>query len=294
MVLFPRARAALKRIEDREWLLLALETAGVLTGILIAFELQEWGAQRDQASKHHQLMERLLEESENDISVIRSMRDSLSEFVGREQAFSVVLAKGQCPADRDFDAVGTTMLMPALTAPTSVYQELMGAGGLSSIERKDIREKLASFHYDLEWGQKQVEFFRTERNDPVPSSDPRRTTILDPNAEEPQVDTYDAQALCRDQGFKSRMAIATRNHSVFLSYFQVPLDDAIDVCTRLADDLGDKCAPRYGGPLKGADATLAAPSHGKNGSGEASAPRLAGLGKRALALRQRRSVNTAN
>ena len=43
MILFRRVGEAFRHIEDREWLLLALETLGVLAGILIAFELQLWG-----------------------------------------------------------------------------------------------------------------------------------------------------------------------------------------------------------------------------------------------------------
>lgn len=53
MILFRRIGQAVSHIEDREWVLLVLETLGVLAGILIAFELQQWGAQRDQAAKHH-------------------------------------------------------------------------------------------------------------------------------------------------------------------------------------------------------------------------------------------------
>ena len=42
MILFKRVGDSFRHIEDREWLLLVLETLGVLVGILLAFELQEW------------------------------------------------------------------------------------------------------------------------------------------------------------------------------------------------------------------------------------------------------------
>ncbi len=238
-------------------MLLALETTGVLAGILIAFELQEWGSQRDQAAKHNQLMQRLFEETESDVAALRNMRDVLRSIVEREQTFAVTLAKGECPNVRDFDAVGTTMMMPALTAPSSVYQELMGAGGLSSIERKDVRDSLALYRYELEWGQKQADYFRADRQDPVPESDPRTRIIFDPHADEPQVSSYDTKALCSDQVFKNRMAVATRQHTTFLVYFDNPFKDAIDVCVRLGDSLGKACVPTFGGPLKGDDQAYA-------------------------------------
>ena len=57
-----------------------------------------------------------------------------------------------------------------MIAPTSVYQELVGAGGLSSIERKDVRDHLAQFHLDLEWAQKQIDYFRALKVTPVTNS----------------------------------------------------------------------------------------------------------------------------
>ena len=44
MILFKRVSESFRHIEDREWMLLSLETLGVLAGILIAFELQQWAS----------------------------------------------------------------------------------------------------------------------------------------------------------------------------------------------------------------------------------------------------------
>lgn len=203
-------------------------------------------------------MERLFEESENDVAVIRDMRDTLRPMVQREQAFAVQLANGRCPPDNDFQAITTLSMMPALTPPNSVYQELMGAGGLSSIERKDVREHVARFHYDVDWVQKQIDYFRSGAVDPLPVSDPRVRTHFDPAADEPEISVYDGKTLCGDQGFKNKVAVATRSHTVFLSYFEDPLDDAISMCVRMADSLGHQCLPTFGGALKGDDARYAA------------------------------------
>lgn len=257
MIIFRRASDAFRRVEDREWLLLVLETLGVLIGILIAFELQQWGTQRDQAAKHHELMERLFEESLNDVSLLRDMRDTLKPILTREQRFAVRLAKSECPSNDEFQAITTLSMYPAITPPTSVYQELMGAGGLSSIERKDVRQKLAQFHGDLDWSQKQIEYFRTARIEPLSDSDPRERTHFDPTADEPEVSTFDGPALCQDEVFKSRVARATRAHTVYMNYIQSPLEDAINVCVRLGDSLRRECTPEYGGPLTGEDANYA-------------------------------------
>jgi hypothetical protein len=257
MILFRRVSEAFRKIDDREWLLLSLETLGVLAGILIAFELQEWGERRNEAAKHHQLMERLFEETEDDVASIRFIRNVLKPMVEREQIFATRLGKGECPADEDFVAVGTLGMMPALTPPDSVYQELMGAGGLSSIARADVRSRLARFHEGVQWSQKQIDYFRALKQDPVPESDPRVNIRFDLSAADPEVQSYDGRTLCRDHRFRNQVATATRQHTVFLNYIQSPLEDAISVCVRLGDALGHRCEPPYDGPLTGNDAKVA-------------------------------------
>jgi hypothetical protein len=254
MILFKRIRESVGSIEGREWVLLCLETFGVLAGILIAFELQEWGSQRDQAAKHRQLMERLFEESRIDVAVLRDLRDSLQTIVKPEETFATSLGKGQCPRQEDFRSVATLTMLPALTAPTSVYQELLGAGGLSSIEREDVREHVAQFHGSLDWAKGQVDYFRMVRITPLEISDPRVKTHFDLAANDPQVDVFDRNALCNDQGFKNRVAAAARQHAVYASYFQGTLEDAISMCVRLGDSLGKTCVPTFGGALNGDDA----------------------------------------
>ena len=75
MILFSRVRGAFDKIEGREWALLTLETLGVIAGILIAFELNEWASRRAEAARHRQIMERLFEESQQDVASSREMRD---------------------------------------------------------------------------------------------------------------------------------------------------------------------------------------------------------------------------
>ena len=256
MILFKRVGESFRHIEDREWLLLFLETVGVLVGILLAFELQEWAANRAEAAKHRQLMERLFEESEVDVLVLRGWRSDLASIIEPEKTFAVALAKGQFPAANQWDPVNTVNMMPAVTAPSSVYQELTGAGGLSTIDRREVRLALAQFHGTLEWAQKQVDFFREARVTPLQPSDSRVRVAFDPTKDEPEVWTFDRPALCSDQAFKNRMASATRAHVVYANYQKDVEESAVETCAALAESMGKSCAP-MDQPLTGHDAELA-------------------------------------
>ncbi|HEY7006829.1 MAG TPA: hypothetical protein VH392_10170 [Sphingomicrobium sp.] len=257
MILFKRVGDSFRHIEDREWVLLFLETLGVLVGILLAFALQEWAQRRSEAAKHRQLMERLLEETQWDVKVLRGWRDDLQNMIKPEEAFAVAVAKGQCPSQPEWNSANTLNMIPWISAPTAVYQELTGAGGLSSVSRGDVRRELAIFHGALDWTQQQVVFFREARVSPLDPSDRRATVVFDPTRDEPEVWTFDRAALCADRPFKNRIASATRAHVVYAGYVKDLTDDAITMCAALAESLGRSCIPRNGA-LKGDDARLAA------------------------------------
>lgn len=258
MFLLKRMGSAYRGIMPHDWALLSLETFCLIAGVLIAFELNEWASNRNEAKRHDRLMERLFEEAENDVVFLRDMRNTLVEFRERESEFASSLSRDQCPSEKQFQALIGINRYPAMTAPTNVYQELMGAGGLSSIERRDVRDSIALFHTNLAWNQKQVDFFRDGRVEPISDGDIRMRIRFDPAADEPEMVTFNRRALCGDQGFKNRVATATRNHRVFISYFEEALKDAINMCVIIGDSIGKACEPRFGGPLTGEDAKFGA------------------------------------
>src|SRR5690242_6723165 len=99
MILFKQVGESFRHIEDREWVLLFLETLGVLVGILLAFELQEWGQGRADAAKHRQLIERLFEESETDVTSLRKIRTIEVQMIANERQFATNLSAGKCPPE---------------------------------------------------------------------------------------------------------------------------------------------------------------------------------------------------
>jgi len=248
MILFKRVGTAFRGIDAREWALLTLETLGVIAGILIAFELNEWAGRRNEAARHAQLMERLFEESEVDVSALRHTRDIVKELVAAEKKFAVELSDGRCPDSSNWDEVGTVTLLPALGAPTSVYQELTGAG-LASVELQTVRFALAQFHQSLDWTQRQVNYFRDSRIKPIELSDPRVRVRFDPSADEPELWTFDRAALCKDAAFRNRYAAATRHHFVYGGYVDDLTEDAIIMCASLGASIGRSCEPKTGGPF---------------------------------------------
>jgi hypothetical protein len=257
MILFKRVGESFRKIEGREWALLSLETLGVIAGILIAFKLNEWAANRAAAARHHEMMERLFEESEQDVASLRDIRDVLLAKSRNEIDFVTQLGAGACPPKPLWTAVGSVQMLPSLQLPRSVYEELVGSGGLSSIEDPRVRKAIAGFNSQLAWAEGQIAYFRTNRPEVVPPSDSRVAMHYDPRANDPEVVEYDRAALCRDPAFRNRMVSAVRNHRVFADYHDGVTSWAIHMCGTLGASLGRRCEPPEGGPLKGEDvATL--------------------------------------
>ena len=259
MILFKRVGESFRHIEDREWVLLFLETMGVLVGILVAFELQEWAANRNEHAQNQRRLERLLDEAEDNVATLRDQRELLKRMVNDERAFVISLVHdGKCPETPQWSAVENMNKYPAFDVAQGVYQEMMGAGGLSTIESTYVRQTISDFHSELSFYDNQNNFFRSKAMEPLSADDPRGTVHFDPKAEDPTSDTYDRAALCADHAFRNKVANAVRNHEVLAINARDELTAyAIKMCAAIGHELGRTCVPRWGGPLTGADAKMA-------------------------------------
>lgn len=259
MIMFKRVAESFRHIEDREWVLLGLETLGVIVGILLGFELQEWGSRRGEAAKHRQLMERLFEESQRDVTVLRTFRTVERRMAANEREFAIELSAGKCPAQSEWSAATTINMYPPVTVPSGVYEELMGAGGLSSIEDSSVRGAVQLFRGYLDLTARQSDAFRASRvagRVGVEIDDPRVTVRFDPTQEEPEIITYDRAPLCADRAFRNRMIDNVRDHGVILSREADLTDYAIGMCATLGRLVGRQCGPPDG-PLDAADRATA-------------------------------------
>jgi hypothetical protein len=259
MILFKRVGESFRHIEDREWVLLFLETLGVLAGILIAFELQEWASNRAETAQNHRRLERLFGEAEDNVATLRDQRDVLARMVKDERAFAISLVHdGKCPPEPQWTAVENINKYPAFDVAQAVYQEMMGAGGLSTIDNAYVRQTISDFHSELDYYDNQNNFFRLKAVEPLPADDSRGTVHFDPKADDPTSDTYDRIALCADRAFRNKVANGVRNHEVLAQNAREELTGyAIKMCAAIGHELGRTCVPRWGGPLTGVDAKMA-------------------------------------
>jgi hypothetical protein len=257
MILFKRVRESFRRIEGREWALLGLETVGIVGGILIAFELNEWASRRAAAQKQHELLDRLFDESEATVSFLRRDRDHMDHIVKAETAFATALVHQQtCPPEPMWQAVDTLPIYPSVAPPSSVYQEIVGSGGLSTIADSNVRHSVGYFHSQLESFQGQNAYFRGRLDYPISIATPSVTYDFDVSKEEPQVSHYDRSALCADHTFRNGIADNVRSHMLIAAYHDELARAAVAMCASIGAAIGKSCSPDDG-PLTGPDAKAA-------------------------------------
>ena len=231
------------------WREFAGEVGIIVIGVLIALgaeQIVEWVHSQHQ---EHERIERLFEEARTDVAQLRAFRDSTGRMTKHETQFAVELARGSCPPADLWTAPVTVNLYPSIIADTSVYDEVVGAGGLASIKSTEARKAVSEFHSMLTWVTSQNEFFRSNRIPPVSVDDPRVTVTLDPAAREPELHRFDEPALCSDRAFRNRMIEAVRDHDTAYGYRVRLTDRAIAMCGALGRVLGRECTPAHGPPL---------------------------------------------
>ena len=259
VILFSQIRGAIGEIQRREWALLCLETLGVLVGIFIAFQLNEWATGRREASRNREMIDRLFDETQRNISWLREQRTRAETITSNEVKFATELVhESRCPADGEmWKSVYTVTWYPPMVVETSVYDEMMGAGGLATIEDSYARRAVSRFHTDLNQIKERIGFIRARTSPAIELDDPRSHASYDPTKDDPLAYTFDRNALCGDASFKNRVADKVRDHEVVMDQRSDLVRSAIEMCSSLGKIMGRRCMPFRGGPLVGQDAKFA-------------------------------------
>jgi len=239
------------------WREFAGEVGIIVLGVLIALGAEQALETVHDRHQQHERLERLFEEARSNVTQLRDERDSTRAMTQRESAFATALSTGSCPPEDQWQAVSTVTMYPAITPNTSVYDEVVGAGGLASIDSIRARKTVANFHSTLVWVQSQTEFFRSHSSLPIAIDDPRVTVSFDPKADEPELMTFNRPQLCNDRAFRNRIADHVRDHVTIYTYRDGLTESAIQMCASLGYLIGRTCVPTDRHPLVGSDLKVA-------------------------------------
>lgn len=233
------------------------EVGIIVLGVLIALGAEQALESMHDRHQRHERLERLFEEARSNVTQLRSERELTRAMTQRESDFATGLSAGSCPPEDQWRAVATVTMYPAVTPNSSVYDEVVGAGGLASIDSIAARKTVADYHGELSWVQSQTDFFREHSSLPLAIDDPRLAVSFDPKAHEPEIMTFKRDELCNDRGFRNRIADHVRDHATIYNYRADLTEAAIRMCASIGYLIGRSCDPTDGHPLAGADLKVA-------------------------------------
>jgi hypothetical protein len=144
----------LKRVRNallaRDWLGIGIELAVVTIGILLAFQIEQWGEARQRAKEERQFLERMWQETANAIEETEwamTMHGRFRrEFIQGFNALNDPAALARLKATPNIGC--RAAVMPALGFNDTTFQELSASGRLNMLNdpqlRSDLRDVVAA------------------------------------------------------------------------------------------------------------------------------------------------------
>lgn len=232
-----RVTEALRR---QDWAMVAIEFVLVVAGVLLAFQINEWAAQRAGKESRQRAAVRLLEEVERDVAYIRQATEYEQRNVAALKAVINRIDAGRgLPAD---DAslmakLASARSMVALAPPSSVYDDIVSSGGLNQIGDEAVRAAIGRYRSTLSFEERMRQQLQTilpdlERIDAFRYAvGPEGRLSID----------VDYPALRQDRKARQVVALATENHRILLMLRTRALRDAERMCVAVGQSVGRAC-----------------------------------------------------
>jgi hypothetical protein len=122
------------RARETDWWAVLVELVVVVVGILIAFELTNWGERRQRAENERELLQRIEEEARGDYAILKTARDDHLKSVANYRLLIHAINDPRSPDAyrRRGDAECNLLRLPA------VQRQSAGTGALSGGERLEL------------------------------------------------------------------------------------------------------------------------------------------------------------
>ena len=138
-----------KTLVEANYGALALEIFVVIVGILVAFQIDRWGIERQERRDEHQYLVRLQEDLLFEISLMDVSIEHAETRIATVRFLDEVAADPDIAAERQEDVISalekvTWRSFPHISA--FVYTELQNTGNLSLIQSEKLRQELAEYY----------------------------------------------------------------------------------------------------------------------------------------------------
>ena len=191
-------------VSAHNWFSVAIEIAIVTVGVLLAFEIEQWGQRRQQAEDERQFLERLWRET----ATVEQEASEAVKFSEERRAELIRVVRAYERRDqRSLQSHAQVrncafFILPALGHSDPTARELLISGRLNIIADPRLRDTLATLAAKQVEAAEALDFFRTRSADYPDSIDPyNRVTLAADTSLICQIDW--AAALADPNAFRS-------------------------------------------------------------------------------------------
>lgn len=237
----------LRRISEslrrQDWLMVAIEFVLVVVGVLLGFQINNWGNERTAEKARAEATERLLDEAEQDVAYLRAtVKEQGQRSANMNFALQRIEAGQLAPADYDrfamglFGLEGTVPIAP----PSSVYQDIVSSGTLAQIGDAELRAKVGQYHASLAFEDRVQS--QIQNSMPLVIKYPAITLRYHAKGNLGQTAlTFDFNGVKADAELRKELVRTGQTHRYLLLMRQQALSDAIAMCVALGEAVGRRC-----------------------------------------------------
>ena len=235
-----RFRRLQEAIAEHNWFNVAIEILIVTAGILLAFEIEQWGERRARAAQERQFMEELYADTQSGVEELEGLIEA-HEKVLREVPVALE-ARGSptkisaLPRRRDF---GCGLSRPLL-APynDTAYEELVQSGRISLLSDPKLRTLVRDLAASQNWGASQGIFTREQLNINLPPLTPYYDISINTRLDTAPLCRIDWPRLLSDEQAEYAATRLVRRHRQMWEVRKRTFDLTLQVRQMLACKLG--------------------------------------------------------
>ncbi len=249
-MILSRIRKALK---DQNWLSIGIEFVIVVAGVMLAFQVTQWSADRAEAERRALALDRLQEEVETSTGILDVFLNVYAERnTDRTEIIERLLAADFEGMDEEAmkDALVSTSLFPAFSPPQGVYTEITSSGMVSSLGDARFRDALGRYQSMVVFLQGQIDYFRllsTSDNEDIRSFGAVRLEYA-PGSPRGRRHLVDWDAAASDPALMQYVLNTHNRMRAMEGWWRDTRDTALALCEETARLTGRPCEPEGADP----------------------------------------------
>jgi hypothetical protein len=215
----PRLRRITQALGSRDWLAIGIELIVVTLGVLLAFQIDQWGERRSKAAEERRFLERLYRENGK---AIDELRDVIPIHQKALREIGIAVRSRNKPEDlakfSTIDSFGCQAAMqPSAGYNETAFEELIASGRLNLVSDPALRSLIRDLVAVQAMGSAQLAYSRQQVALMLPALNPYYRLEVAPRDEQDSQCYIDWPRLVGDQQAVNAAVRAYRVHQLMLS-----------------------------------------------------------------------------